>query len=356
MILLRTALLCVVAALVGACAAAPPRVPETSAETRSVPEDGGDVSSANDASPVAVGEASSAPTTEPVSVPSEASAAPPAPAAPAEAESVGESVAAAEPPAQPTAHHHAEDAEHHAHQAGHDEGSTVVLETLAEPEETGPPPAARALPPEEVVRAIQPEVVRGDAVIAGRVELIQAHPIPAGPGQLQRTWVAFRPNRGRHRAAPMEEQRIITRQSQFQPQALLITVGTTVRFPNFDRIQHNVFSLSAGNRFDVGLYGPNEGVAHTFLNPGLVYVYCNIHPNMAAFIWVVDTPYFTQIEGDGSFRIEGVPPGGGILEVWNHRAELYRFPVVAPDLNVRIALRLTKPPVLQHTNKFGRPY
>ncbi len=329
----RVTLLCLVATLVGACAAAPPRVPETAAGTGSAPAEGETISSASDVAPAAGEEASPASLAEPAIAPGGSRAAPPDPLAPVEAGSAGEIVGAAEPPPEPTAHHHAHD-EGHSHRAGHEEESVVVLERIAAPEETGPPPAARALSPEEAARAVQPQVERGDAVIAGRVELIQAHPIPAGPGQLQRTWVAFRPNRGRHRAAPMEEQRIITRQSQFQPQALMITVGTTVRFPNFDRIQHNVFSLSPGNRFDVGLYGPNEGVAHTFLNPGLVYVYCNIHPNMAAFIWVVDTPYFAQLEGDGSFRIEGVPAGGGILEVWNHRAELYRFPVVAPDSSV----------------------
>jgi plastocyanin len=292
------------------------------------------------------------------------------------AEDEAERVQAAPPPAEAPAdafareaaaeaeagrHHHEPSHEAAAEKAeeAHDHASEATLRIVEEPappSELVPPPPARALPAEEVAARVRPEVERGDAVIAGRVELIQVHPVPAGPGQLQRTWVAFRPNRGRHRAAPMEEQRIITRQSQFQPQALMITAGTTVRFPNYDRIQHNVFSLSEGNRFDVGLYGPGEGVAHTFLNPGLVYVYCNIHPNMAAFLWVVDTPYFAQIDMDGTFRIEGVPRGGGILEVWNHRAELYRFPVVAPDQNVRIALRITKPPVLQHTNKFGRPY
>ncbi|GIX32431.1 MAG: hypothetical protein KatS3mg125_0387 [Lysobacterales bacterium] len=270
----------------------------------------------------------------------------------------GESAPLASTPEASHRHHRHEAQKEHgeAHEHPAEEENVLVMTPLEAEAPVEPPPPARVVPREELQRKLEPTRERGDAVIAGRIELIQVHPIPAGPGQLQRTWVAFYPNRGRHRAAPMEEQRIITRQSQFQPQALMITLGTTVRFPNYDRIQHNVFSLSEGNRFDVGLYGPGEGVAHTFLNPGVVYVYCNIHPNMAAFVWVVDTPYHAQIQGDGSFRIEGVPRGGGILEVWNHRAELYRFPVVAPDENVRIALRITKPPVLQHTNKFGRPY
>jgi hypothetical protein len=167
--------------------------------------------------------------------------------------------------------------------------------------------------------------------------------------------VAFRP-RTPVPVEPAEELRILTRQSQFQPQAIAIPVGTKVRFPNLDRILHNVFSLTPGNSFDVGLYGPGPGEAHTFKRAGFVDIYCNLHPNMAAFLWVLDTPYFAQVNSDGSFRLDDVPAVGGVLEVWNHRADILRIPAVAPDDSLRATLRITLPPVPQHTNKLGEDY
>ena len=44
------------------------------------------------------------------------------------------------------------------------------------------------------------------------------------------------------------------RDETFVPHLLAITTGTTVDFPNSDRIYHNVFSLSKTDRFDLGRY------------------------------------------------------------------------------------------------------
>jgi hypothetical protein len=50
-----------------------------------------------------------------------------------------------------------------------------------------------------------------------------------------------------------------------------MTVGTTIDFHNQDAIYHNVFSLSSGNSFDLGLYNSSaDAKAHTFNEPGEV--------------------------------------------------------------------------------------
>jgi plastocyanin len=222
-----------------------------------------------------------------------------------------------------------------------------AAEAIPEPE-----PAEIAVTPVEPAPAAAPV---GTASLSGRISLVPVHPVPAGPALLSRTWVAFRP-REPVPTQPGEEVRILTRSSEFQPQTMAITVGTTVRFPNLDRILHNVFSLTPGNSFDVGLYGPGAGEAHTFRRAGFVDIYCNVHPNMAAFLWVLDTPYFTQVNADGSFRLDNLPAVGGVLEVWNHRAETVTIPALPPADNLRATLRITRPPVPQHTNKLGEPY
>jgi plastocyanin len=239
------------------------------------------------------------------------------------------------------------------------EHGTATDSAAEVPERPIAAPATVPAAPEPVVSAMpEPAPVAAEplrASLSGQVRLVQVHEIAAGPALLSRTWVAFRP-RTPVRVEPAAELRILTRQSQFQPQAMAIPVGTTVRFPNLDRILHNVFSLTPGNSFDVGLYGPGAGEAHRFERAGFVDIYCNIHPNMAAFLWVLDTPYFAQVNSDGSFRLDDVPAVGGVLEVWNHRADILRIPAVAPDDSLRATLRITLPPVPQHTNKLGEDY
>ncbi len=72
----------------------------------------------------------------------------------------------------------------------------------------------------------------------------------------------------------------------FRPSVVVVPVGSTVAFPNRDGFDHNVFSLSGEARFDLGFYGRGEVRSQTFLSPGVVHVYCNVHPGMSAFVLV----------------------------------------------------------------------
>ena len=86
---------------------------------------------------------------------------------------------------------------------------------------------------------------------------------------------------------------------------LVVPVGSTVTFPNHDPFNHNVFSLSEENPFDLGLYGRGEiALGRASSKPGLVRVYCNVHAQMSALILVRDTPWYTQPSSDGSFTLE----------------------------------------------------
>src|SRR6266576_5028721 len=105
----------------------------------------------------------------------------------------------------------------------------------------------------------------------------------------------------------------------YAPHVVVVPLGSTVRFPNHDPFNHNVFSVSEPTSFDLGLYGRGETKGYTFEHPGLVRVYCNVHPRMVAYVWVMANRYYAQPASDGGFTIENVPAGRYRLHVWHER-------------------------------------
>jgi plastocyanin len=107
------------------------------------------------------------------------------------------------------------------------------------------------------------------------------------------------------------------RNLSFSPHVLAVHVGTTVEFPNRDRVFHNVFSFHDGKRFDLGMYPVGTVRYVTFGNPGLSRIFCNIHPNMAAYVMAVDSWYFAAPDASGRFVIAAVPQGTYVYHAWH---------------------------------------
>ena len=107
------------------------------------------------------------------------------------------------------------------------------------------------------------------------------------------------------------------RNLQFEPRVSVVVKGTTVDFPNDDKVYHNVFSTSRPARFDLGLYRSGSSKAVQFKREGVVDVFCNIHPDMASRVLVVPTTLFAATDASGKFRIDGVPVGTYPIVAWH---------------------------------------
>ena len=160
-------------------------------------------------------------------------------------------------------------------------------------------------------------------------------------------------------APAVKGQRKVIEQSgkKFVPNWAVVQRGTSIAFPNMDNIYHNVFSLSSGNSFDLGLYNSGgEAKTHTFTEPGAVDVYCNIHPQMAASVLVVPNKHFAKVKGDGSFEIAGVPTGRRKVVAWAPGSRISADWVeVAAGSTVDVSLRLDSK-ASGHKNKSGQAY
>jgi plastocyanin len=162
--------------------------------------------------------------------------------------------------------------------------------------------------------------------------------------------------KGRHRPGKAT---MVMKGKEFRPHSLAILAGGSVEFPNEDPILHNAFSVSGQNRFDLELYKRPNSRSWTFHHPGIVRVYCNIHPQMSAVVLVRDNPFFTKANADGSFVIEGVPGGRVALKAWHERAGEASVEIAVPaEGRVEAQLRLDASGFkrVPHKNKFGKEY
>jgi plastocyanin len=111
---------------------------------------------------------------------------------------------------------------------------------------------------------------------------------------------------------------------RFAPEIVVIPAGSSVSFPNLDPIFHNVFSLSKAKSFDLGFYPKGQTRTVAFPEPGIVFVNCHLHPNMAASIVVTPNGWAAQAGRDGRFVLKDVPAGKYEVVAWHKAAGFFR--------------------------------
>jgi plastocyanin len=158
--------------------------------------------------------------------------------------------------------------------------------------------------------------------------------------------------------APAEPQEVAQKDMAFAPAALYVRAGTRVRFRNYDKIFHNVFSPTPGSEFDLGLYRGGVDKAQPMSEAGEVDVYCNIHPGMHARILVLPNRFYAEVAADGGYEIADVPPGQYTLVAWSARHESVRKSVQVADRRTTadFTLKARPFPMLPHLNKGGEGY
>jgi plastocyanin len=118
--------------------------------------------------------------------------------------------------------------------------------------------------------------------------------------------------------APKKHFQLDQKYLQFTTRILPVIKGTTVDFTNNDPVYHNVFTNSQLNKFDLGRKKNGEKVSVKLTHTEVpVKVYCEVHPNMKAYILVLDNPFFTKVGPGQKFRIKGIPPGTYTMVVWH---------------------------------------
>ena len=149
----------------------------------------------------------------------------------------------------------------------------------------------------------------------------------------------------------------------FNPHILPIPVGASVDFPNNDKVDHNIFSLSRTKKFNLGSYKPGDSKTVLFDKPGIVELRCDVHAEMAAYIMVLKNPYFAVTDDQGRFEIpdskhleqngikgtKDLPAGNYVLKIWHEKLKTQKQMVTIPengDVSVEITATRGIPGVL----------
>lgn len=145
---------------------------------------------------------------------------------------------------------------------------------------------------------------------------------------------------------------------RFVPELVAVTLGGKVTFPNEDAFLHNVFSQSSSRKFDLGSFKKGEAKTKEFPSPGVVDVYCNIHPEMAATILVLPNQRHTRTAADGSFTLDGVPAGTWTVFAYTRRAAkpVNAKVTVTAGADTKIEMAIQRGAEPEHLNKYGEKY
>ena len=150
---------------------------------------------------------------------------------------------------------------------------------------------------------------------------------------------------------------VAQRNIAFVPRGVVVTAGAKVAFPNEDKTYHNVFSLSAGNEFDLGLYREGASQTATLPTPGEVDVYCNIHPDMSMKVLVLQNDLYVFVGSDGTYKVSGVPDGTWAVVAWAPDLEPIERQVTVTSGPASADFHLVpRPSGDPHTNKSGEQY
>lgn len=119
----------------------------------------------------------------------------------------------------------------------------------------------------------------------------------------------------------------------FVPHVLPVSVGTTVDYLNSDDVLHNVFSPDkCAEKFNLGTWPKGQTRSYTFKEPGCFSVMlCNVHPEMEAYIVVLENSYFAISAKDGSYHIKNVPAGTYTLKIWHEKLKSQSAEVEVPE-------------------------
>jgi hypothetical protein len=172
------------------------------------------------------------------------------------------------------------------------------------------------------------------AEIHGGKPLLDEDLIVGGDGGVKNAFVFVRKGAPKIDYPRPEQAAEINQQGcMFRPRVQGVRVGQRLMVGNADPVTHNVRSFPKGNRaFNFGQPPGTEPRERVFERAEReIEVQCDIHPWMHAYIFVMDHPFYSVSQDDGTYTIENLPPGEYTLESWHEKLGRQRTTLTVAD-------------------------
>ena len=193
------------------------------------------------------------------------------------------------------------------------------------------------------------ETAAAAGAVRGTIAVVKTRVKTDGPKSDKDVVVSLEPVPARSFDPPKEPVAMDQKNLTFIPHVLAVQKGTKVEFLNNDTVPHNAFCVDdCCGSMDLGQWNQGEKRLWTFNKAGVATILCRLHPEMAAHVVVLETPYFTVAEIDektqkATFEVKGLPPGRYRLRTWHKRlAEEEREVVVEEGKTASCDLSLSR--------------
>jgi plastocyanin len=107
----------------------------------------------------------------------------------------------------------------------------------------------------------------------------------------------------------------------YHPHVIGIQVGQPLEILNSDETLHNIHAMPKKNKeFNIGQPVKGLKTQKSFDTAEVMVPFkCDVHKWMNSYAGVLDHPFFAVTGPDGTFKIDGVPPGSYVVEVWHEK-------------------------------------
>jgi plastocyanin len=167
-----------------------------------------------------------------------------------------------------------------------------------------------------------PIAMNADPICAGlHPTPVDTNEIALKDGKLANVFVYVKSGVSGSYPAPAEKKEIDQHGCQYNPRVQGLQVGQALTIKNSDATLHNVHALPTANQeFNQAQPQGLPPFDKTFDKPEvMVKVKCDVHPWMAAYVGVVSHPFYAVSGEDGTFKIDKLPPGTYTLEAWHEK-------------------------------------
>ncbi|WP_028865971.1 methylamine utilization protein [Psychromonas aquimarina] len=106
---------------------------------------------------------------------------------------------------------------------------------------------------------------------------------------------------------------------EYIPRVVIISKGSSVKFPNKDNIRHHVYSFSKAKQFELPLYKGSTAPPVEFNRAGTVTLGCNIHDWMRGYVYISETPFTALTDSKGRASIKDLTEETYRVDIWHPR-------------------------------------